>query len=103
MYAVIETGSKQYKVKAGDILEVELLDAKDQVTFDKVMLISNNDQTTVGAPYVSGAAVAAKILGEGKDDKVTSLKYKRKTNYHRMIGHRQRFTRIQIEEVRNGT
>jgi large subunit ribosomal protein L21 len=110
MFAIIESGSKQYKVKPGDILEVELLDVKDNVTFDKVLLVSNNDQTSVGTPYVNGAKVLAKVLGDFKDDKVTTLRYKRKTNYHRMIGHRQNYTRVQIEdfvglspkEVKNG-
>jgi large subunit ribosomal protein L21 len=103
MYAIIETGSKQYKVKKGDIIEVELLDAKRSLTFDKVLMIMADGQSEVGTPYVKGAKVSAKVLGTGKDDKVTSFKYKNKTNYSRTIGHRQPFTRVQIEEVKHGT
>lgn len=104
MYAIIETGSKQYKVSQGDVIEVELLDAKRSVTFDKVLFLSDgNGQTEIGTPYVKGAKVSAKILETGKDKKVTSLKYKNKTNYHRMIGHRQPFLRVEIQEVKHGS
>jgi len=102
MFAIIETGGKQYKVSQGDVIEVELLPAKRHITFDKVLLISDNGKTEVGAPYVKGAKVAAKVLGEGKDSKVTTFKYKNKTNYHRTIGHRQSFSRVEIEEVKYG-
>ncbi len=103
MYAIIETGSKQYKVKKGDIIEVELLDAKRSLTFDKVLLISDKGKTEVGAPYLKGAKVSAKVLGTNKDKKVTAFKYKNKINYHRTIGHRQPYTRVQIEEVKHGS
>jgi len=99
MYAIIETGGKQYKVNEGDIIDVELLEAKRHVTFDEVLFLSNNGKTEVGAPYVKGAKVSAKVLGEGKDPKVTTFKYKNKTNYHRTIGHRQRYTRLEIEKI----
>ena len=103
MYAIIETGSKQYKVKQGDILEVELLEAKRSLTFDKVLMISDNGKTEIGTPYVKGAKVSAKVLGTGKDKKVTTFRYKNKINYHRTVGHRQPFTRVQIEEVKHGS
>ncbi len=102
MYAIIEAGSKQYKVVPGDIIDVELVDNKTAITFDKVLLISDDGKFEVGTPYVSGAKVSAKVLGTGKDDKVTTFKYKNKTNYHRKIGHRQPYTRVQIEEVKHG-
>lgn len=102
MYAIIETGGKQYKVKPGDTIDVELLEAKQHITFDTVLFISDNGKTEIGTPYVKGAKVSAKVLENIKDDKVTTFKYKRKTNYHRTIGHRQPLTRIQIEEVKNG-
>jgi len=86
----------------GDVIEVELLAAKQQVTFDKVLMLSDNGKTEVGAPLVKGAKVSAKILEVGKDKKVTSFKFKNKTNYHRTIGHRQPFTRVQIEEIKHG-
>jgi large subunit ribosomal protein L21 len=98
-YAIIETGSKQYKVKEGDVIEVELLDAKDSFAFDNVLFFSDGEKAQIGAPYVKGAKVLAKVLGTGKDDKVTTFKYKNKINYHRTIGHRQQFTRVQIEAI----
>ncbi|MDD5382410.1 MAG: 50S ribosomal protein L21 [Candidatus Margulisbacteria bacterium] len=102
MYAIIETGSKQYKVQKGEIIEVELLEAKDHFTFDKILLVSADGKVHIGTPYVTGATVAAKVLGDFKDDKVTTFKYKNKINYHRTIGHRQNFTRVQIEEIKHG-
>ncbi|MBN2058744.1 MAG: 50S ribosomal protein L21 [Candidatus Saganbacteria bacterium] len=104
MYAIIETGNKQYKVKQGDIIDVELIEAKRHVTFDKVLLISVDGKTEIGAPHVKGAKVSAKVLEPLiKDKKVTTFRYKNKTNYHRTIGHRQRYTRVQIEEVKHGS
>jgi large subunit ribosomal protein L21 len=102
MYAVIETGGKQYKVSKGDVIEVELVEAKRHLTFDKVLLISEDGKPKIGTPYVKGAKVSAKVLDTGKDPKVTTFKFKHKTNYHRTIGHRQPFTRVQIEEVKDG-
>lgn len=102
MYAIIETGGKQYKVNQGDIIEVELLDAKRSVTFNKILLISNDGKIEIGTPYVKGAKVGAKVLGTGKDKKVTTFKYKNKINYHRTIGHRQPFTRLEIEKIELG-
>lgn len=102
MYAIIETGSKQYKIKAGDVIDVELIDAKKSVTFDNVLMLSDGDKLSVGAPYLQGAKVSAKVIGNVKDDKVTTFKYKNKTNYHRTIGHRQNYTRVQIEEIKHG-
>ncbi len=103
MFAIIETGGKQYKVTEGDVLEVELLEAQRHVTFDKVLLISDDGKTEIGTPHVKGAKVSAKVLGTGKDKKVTTFKYKNKINYHRTIGHRQPFTRVEIEEVKHGS
>lgn len=102
MYAVIETGGKQQKVVPGDILDVELLDNQKNVTFNNVLLIADGENITIGAPYVKGAKVSAKVLGTQKDDKVTTFKYKNKINYHRTIGHRQNYTRVQIEEIKHG-
>jgi large subunit ribosomal protein L21 len=102
MYAVIETGSKQYKVSNGDILDVELLDNQESVTFNNILLLADGEKVEVGTPYIKGAKVSAKVLGVNKDDKVTTFKYKNKINYHRTIGHRQNYTRIQIEEIKHG-
>jgi large subunit ribosomal protein L21 len=103
MYAIIETGGKQLKVSKGDVVDVELLDAKRSVTFDKVLFFADDGKVEIGTPYVKGVKVSAKVLGNNKDDKVTSFKYKNKTNYHRTIGHRQNYTRVEIQEVKHGT
>ena len=102
MYAIIETGSKQYKIKAGDIIDVELLATEKSVTFGNVLMLSDGEKLEFGAPYVKEAKVSAKVIGQVKDDKVTTFKYKNKTNYHRTIGHRQNYTRVQIEEIKHG-
>jgi len=97
-YAIIETGGKQYKVSPGDTLEVELLENKKSVTFDKVLMVADGTNITIGTPYVSGAKVPAKVLGNTKGEKVIAFKYKNKINYHRTIGHRQNYTQVKIEE-----
>ena len=98
MYAVIETGGKQYKVSPGEILDVELLENKTSITFSDVLMIADGDKVEIGTPYIKGAKVSAKVLGETKGKKVTTFKYKNKTNYHRTIGHRQLYSRVQIED-----
>ncbi len=100
MYAIIETGNKQYRVQKGDVIEVELIEAKDSVSFDHVLLVSEGEETKVGTPYVSGAKVLGKILGSFKGDKVINFKYKHKVNYHRKKGHRQNLMKVEIEEVK---
>jgi len=101
MYAIIETGSKQYKVKKGDLIQIEILGLKpeSEVKFDKVLLVSSDDNIEFGTPYVAGAKVTGKLVKTFKDDKVVSFKYKRKVNYHRTIGHRQPLDLVKIEEV----
>ena len=102
MYAVIETGGKQYQVKEGDILFIEKLDvnADDTVTFDKVIAVNNDSALTVGAPYVAGAAVEAKVIKNGKAKKITVFTYKpKKGSSHKKQGHRQPYTKVQIEAI----
>jgi len=101
MYAIIETGGKQYNVKAGDIIKVEKLEVApgDSVSFDKVLLISGDGGPKVGAPYVKGAVVTASVLSQGKAKKVIVYKYKAKKGYHKKKGHRQPFTSLKIEAV----
>ena len=101
MYAVIETGGKQYQVKAGDEVFIEKLDAEadEKVTFDKVMMIGTDNGTTIGAPYVDGATVSAKVLKNGKAKKVTVFTYKPKKGEKTKIGHRQPYTKVQIEAI----
>ena len=101
MYAVIETGGKQYQVKPGDEVFVEKLDvnAEDAVTFDKVMVVGADDGIKVGAPYVDGATVTAKVIKNGKSKKVTVFTYKPKKGEKTKIGHRQPYTKVMIEAI----
>ena len=101
MYAIIETGGKQYKVTSGDELFIEKLDAEAEttVTFDKVVAVSNDDALSVGAPYVEGATVEAKVLKNGKAKKITVFTYKPKKGCARRKGHRQPYTKVQINEI----
>ncbi len=103
MYAIIETGGKQYKVEKGSELDVELLSDKkagDAVSFEKVLLLNKKGSLEVGSPYVKDATVEGKVLSIAKDKKVTAFKFKRKTNYHRTLGHRQTYTRVKIESIK---
>lgn len=101
MYAIIETGGKQYKVQEGDIINVEKLglEAGSSVKFDKVLAISNEDVFTLGSPYVDNAAVDASVILESKQKKVIIYKYKPKKGYHKKKGHRQPFTQVKIEKI----
>jgi len=101
MYAIIETGGKQYKVEAGDTLYIEKLDveADADVTFDKVIAIGADDGIKVGTPYVDGATVSAKAIKNGKAKKVTVFTYKPKKNAKRKMGHRQPYTKVEIAAI----
>jgi len=101
IYAIIETGGKQYKVQEGDVLKVEKLkaDVDSVVKIDKVLAISSDDGFVVGKPYVDGAYVEAKVLEHAKDKKIIVFTYKSKTGYHRKLGHRQWYTKIQITKI----
>ncbi|MBR2731517.1 MAG: 50S ribosomal protein L21 [Clostridia bacterium] len=101
MYAIIETGGKQYKVEAGDVVYVEKLDAEaeSEYTFDKVIAVGTEDGITVGAPYVDGATVAAKVVKTGKAKKITVFTYKPKKNEKRKMGHRQPYTKVEIAAI----
>ena len=101
MYAVIETGGKQYKVSEGDVIFVEKLglEADSAVNFDKVIAVGNGEGLKVGAPYVDGATVSAKVLAEGKGKKIIVFKYKPKKGSAKKQGHRQPFTKVVIEKI----
>ena len=102
MYAVVETGSKQYKVSKGDVVAVEKLDHKEakEVKLDKVLLVADKKDVTIGNPYISGASVACEVIGETKGDKVISFKYRRRLgNSRKKIGHRQNYTVLKVKEV----
>ncbi len=101
MYAVIETGGKQYKVQEGEEIRVEKLDVEEgnEYKFDKVMLISNDGELKVGKPYVDGASVATTVVKHDKDKKIIVYKYKAKKDYRRKQGHRQPYTQVKIEKI----
>ncbi len=103
MYAVIETGGKQYQVREGDEVFIEKLAvrADDTVTFDKVVAVNNDSDLKVGAPYVDGASVEAKVIKNGKAKKITVFTYKAKEgSTHRKMGHRQPYTKVRIEAIK---
>ncbi|MGI8316007.1 50S ribosomal protein L21 [Halobacillus mangrovi] len=100
MYAIIETGGKQVKVEKGQEIYVEKVNAEagETVTFDKVLFVGGED-TKVGAPFVEGAKVTAKVEKQGRQKKLTVFKYKPKKNYKRKQGHRQPYTKLVVEEI----
>ncbi|MFD1426457.1 50S ribosomal protein L21 [Kroppenstedtia sanguinis] len=101
MYALIETGGKQYRVQEGQAIYIEKLTAAEgeTVTFDKVLLVNKEEGTVVGTPVVDGAKVTGKVEKHGKGKKVTVFKLKPKKNYKRKQGHRQPFTKVVIEKI----
>lgn len=105
MYAVIEACGKQYKVTKGDVVFFEKLDAQEgkKVTFDKVVLVSDEGKVEVGAPYVKGIKVEGKVVAHGKGKKIIVFKYKPKKNYRRKQGHRQPYTKVEITEIKTAT
>ena len=102
MYAVIEACGKQYKVTKGDVVFFEKLDAEEgkKVTFDKVVLVSDEGKVEVGAPYVKGIKVEGKVVAHGKGKKIVVFKYKPKKNYRRKQGHRQPYTKVEITGIK---
>jgi large subunit ribosomal protein L21 len=101
MYAIIETGGKQYKVEEGAVIRVEKLGvaAGETITFDNVLAVSKDGQMTVGSPLVAGVTVKADVIEEGKDKKVIVYKYKSKKSYHKKKGHRQPYTKVKITKI----
>lgn len=101
MYAVIQTGGKQYRVTEGDIIRVELLEKelKESFTFDRILLIENNNDITVGKPTVEGATVLAELICHDRRKKVLIFKKKRTTTYQRTQGHRQGYTEVRIVKI----
>ena len=101
MYAIIETGGKQYKVNEGDIIFVEKLEVEEgsTITFDKVLAVSTDAGFKAGTPTVAGATVTANVVKNGKGKKIYVMKYKAKKNEKKKIGHRQPYTKVQIEKI----
>jgi len=101
MYAIIESCGRQYKVSEGDVIYFEKLDTEEgkKVTFDKVILVSDDKKVEVGAPYVKGVKVEGKVVSHGKGKKIIVYKYKPKKNYRRTQGHRQPYSKVEITKI----
>lgn len=100
-YAVIQTGGKQYRVESGNEIEVEKLDAEvgADIQLSEVLLVSDGGKVHLGAPFVTGAQVGAKVVDQFKDDKVIAFKFRRRKGYHRTVGHRRQLTKLKIETI----
>ena len=105
MYAIIESCGKQYKVAEGDVVFFEKLDTEEgkKVSFDKVILVSDEGKVEIGNPYVKGAKVEGKVVAHGKGKKIIVFKYKAKKNYRRKQGHRQPYTKVEITAVKTSS
>jgi len=102
MYAVVETGGKQYRVSEGDVIRVEKLAGEpgDEVVFDKVLaVIKRNGEVLIGSPYVEGAVVKGTLAAQGKGRKIRVFKYKSKVNYRKRYGHRQPYSEVKIQSI----
>ncbi len=101
MYAVFQTGGKQYKVAEGDVIYIEKLDAEEgsTVQFDQVLMVANDDSVLVGNPTIAGATISGKLEKHGRGKKIVVYKYKRRKNYHKKQGHRQPFSKVVIEKI----
>ncbi|MDY5220487.1 MAG: 50S ribosomal protein L21 [Eubacteriales bacterium] len=101
MYAVIQTGGKQYRVQQGDVIFVEKINAQadEAVTFDEVLLVGNDGETKIGTPVVEGAKVEGKVLAQVKSKKIVVYKYKAKKNERKKQGHRQPYTKVEITAI----
>jgi large subunit ribosomal protein L21 len=101
MYAVIQSGGKQYKVAEGDLLKVEMIEAEpgSEVQFDKVLLVANGADVKVGAPLVAGGLVKAEVVAHGRHDKVRIIKFRRRKHHRKQMGHRQWFTQVKITGI----
>lgn len=101
MYAIIETGGKQYRVEKGDIIDVELIDAKDdkKVEFTNVLFVNNAGSVKIGNPHVAKSTVQGELMQEVKGPKEFAFKYKQRKPFRRKVGHRQRYARVKITEI----
>ncbi|MBI3903120.1 MAG: 50S ribosomal protein L21 [Nitrosomonadales bacterium] len=101
MYAVIKTGGKQYRVKQGETLKIETVagDVGSSIVLDKVLMVGNGDKVSVGKPLLAGATVNATIVANGRHDKVTIFKMRRRKHYQKHQGHRQNYTEIRIDGI----
>ncbi|MEA3436229.1 MAG: 50S ribosomal protein L21 [Thermodesulfobacteriota bacterium] len=102
MYAIVDSGGKQYKVKEGEVLKVEKLAGKvgDSVSFDRILMFSDGDNVNIGTPLLEDAAVSGHIVEQGKAKKIIVFKYKRRKRYRRKRGHRQQFTAVKVDSIK---
>ena len=101
MYAIIQTGGKQYRVSEGDVVSIEKLTAAEgeEVVFDQVLTVVSDSDIKIGKPVVEGAKVTAKVVEHGKGKKILVFKYKAKSNYRKRLGHRQPYTKVEISKI----
>lgn len=101
MYAIIETGGKQYRVQKDDVIDIELLEneAGDQIEFKNVLFLNDGKNSKVGVPYVTNSTVIGELVTQTKGPKVISFKYKQRKGYRRKVGHRQKYSRVKIKEI----
>lgn len=104
MYAVIQTGGKQYRLKAGDTVRVETLDAEEgaSVEFENILMLADGDNIQIGAPFVDGGKVVAKVKSHGRHKKVEIIKFNRRKHYDKRSGHRQNYTELEITDILAG-
>jgi large subunit ribosomal protein L21 len=104
MYAIIRTGGKQFRAEPGATLRIPSLTAEpgDTITFGEVLLGASDDEVKVGAPLLGGAAVTAEVVKHGKGEKIIIFKHKRRKNYRRKLGHRQKYTEVRVNEINLG-
>ena len=101
MYAIVNTGGKQYKIQQGDVLRVEKIPGEvgSPVSFDKVLMFSDGENVNIGRPVLDNVAVKGHIVDQGKGKKIVVFKYKRRKRYRRKLGHRQQYTEIKIDSI----
>lgn len=101
MYAVLKTGGKQYRVKEGDVLKVEQLpfDIGHVIDFDQILMITQNDTTTLGVPFIAKALVKAEVIAQGRHKKIKIIKFRRRKHHMKQMGHRQNYTEIKITAI----
>jgi large subunit ribosomal protein L21 len=101
MYAIVETGGKQFRVSEGDVIRTDLIETEvgSSVTFDRVVLAANGDDVSIGSPLVSGASVTGTVLRQAKDKKILVFRYKSKKRVRKLNGHRQRFAEVRIDKI----
>lgn len=104
MYAIIETGGKQYRLSVGTVVNIEKLPQTlgEKVSFDKVLLVGSEEQTLVGTPYVAKASLEGEVVSQAKGDKILTIKYRRRKGFRKSIGHRQLLTRLLVTKIEDG-